>query len=184
MKNNLTGMICLDIYFSSLDEDKYTEAKSLLEPSTKQKINLLSWRIQDLFTGNSVLEDVKSIQALGNNFNWNNEVTTILNKNTYESLIITNTDKKIIWVSDGFKKMTGYTKEFAINKTPSFFQGTITSEATKKRIRKKILENKPFKEVILNYRKDKSTYKCKLKVFPLCSEAKPTYFLALERKVV
>lgn len=183
MKNDLTDMICLDIYISSLNKEKYNEVKALLKPSPKQNINLLSWGIQDLFYDNKTKEDIKNLQTLANNFNWKNKIAKILNNNPYESLVITNTNKKIIWVSDGFKKMTGYDKEYALQKTLSFLQGKETSEATKNSIRKKILANKPFKEVIINYRKNKSTYKCELNIFPLFSKSGTTHFLALEREV-
>ncbi len=183
MKNNLLDMLCLDVYLSSLSKEKYTETEALIKPSPKQNINLLSWGIHDLFFDNKTKEDINSLQALANNFNWKNEIAEILNENSYESLVITNTSKKIIWVSDGFKKMTGYNKEYALHKTADFLQGKETSEATKSSIRKKILANKPFKEVIVNYRKDKSTYKCELNVFPLYSKSGTTHFLALEREV-
>jgi hypothetical protein len=41
----------------------------------------------------------------------------------------------------------------------------------------------PFTEVITNYRKDKTPYKCEVKIIPLYKE-KVTHFLAIERKVV
>lgn len=184
MRSNLTNMICLDLYLSSLNKDKYLEVKSLLKTSTKRNINLLSWGTQNLFKENTVSKDINSIEILTNNFKWKNEISEILNKNSYESLVVTNINKKIVWVSDGFKKMTGYTKDFALDKTPDFLQGKKTSEATKSKIRKTLLKNKPFKGIILNYRKDKSTYKCELKIFPLFSKTNPTHFLALEREVV
>lgn len=183
MKNNLTDMMCLDVYLSSLNKEKYNEVKALLQPSTKQNVNLLSWGIHDLFYNKKTKDDINTLQVLASNFNWKNEIAEILNENPYESLVITNVSKKIIWVSDGFKKMTGYDKEYALQKTASFLQGKETSEATKSSIRKKILANKPFKEVIINYRKDKSAYKCELNVFPLFSKKGTTHFLALEREV-
>ena len=79
--------------------------------------------------------------------------------------------------------MTGYSKKFAINKTPNFLQGENTLKTTKKRIRTKLELLKPFTEVITNYRKDKTPYKCEVKIIPLYKE-KVTHFLAIERKVV
>ncbi|CAM1333703.1 PAS domain-containing protein [Tenacibaculum aestuariivivum] len=184
MKNNLSNMMCLDIFLSSLSEANYVNTKLLIKVSPKQNINLLSWGIQDVFKENSLIKDIRNLKELTQKHGWINEISTILNKNQYESLVITNTDKKIVWVSDGFKKMTGYNKEYVINKTPAFLQGKKTSEIVKNKIRQKILANKPFKGIIVNYRKDKSTYKCELKIFPLFSKVKPTHFLALEREVV
>ena len=184
MKNDLNDMMCLDIYLSSLDEDKYQKATSLINPTKAQNINLLSWGIQDLFTDNTLLDDLKKIHTLAKNFDWKNNLNSILKENLYESLVITNSDKKIIWVNSGFKQMTGYENEFAIGKSPIFLQGEKTTETSKEKIRKKLLKNNPFKEVIINYRKDQSTYKCELKIFPLYSKNETTHFLALEKEVV
>lgn len=82
--------------------------------------------------------------------------------------------------------MTGYEKEFALNKTPRFLQGEKTKESTRKRIKEKLLKGKPFKDVIINYRKDKTSYKCELHIIPLHNNetTKITHFLALEKEIV
>ena len=79
--------------------------------------------------------------------------------------------------------MTGYTKKYALNKTPNFLQGQNTLPETKKRIRGKLDELKPFAEIITNYKKDKTPYKCEVKIIPLYTD-KVTHFLAIEKKVV
>ena len=113
-------------------------------------------------------------------YNWTNDFDTIFNNNTFEALVVTDVSRKILWVNSGFTKMTGYSKTFAINKTPSFLQGRKTSDATRNRIRQKLQKNNPFKEIIVNHKKDKSTYKCEVSIFPLKSD-KTTHFLALEK---
>ncbi|WP_420552867.1 PAS domain-containing protein [Tenacibaculum aiptasiae] len=184
MKNDLNDMMCLDTYLSSLDDDKYKETSSLINQNKTQSINLLSWGIQDLFTVNTLADDLKHIHKLANNFDWGNNFNSILKENSYESLVITNSNKQIIWVNSGFKKMTGYDNEFAIGKSPVFLQGEKTTDTSREKIRKKLLKNKPFKEVIINYKKDRSTYKCELKIFPLYAQNETTHFLALEKEVV
>ncbi|WP_299103771.1 PAS domain-containing protein [uncultured Tenacibaculum sp.] len=183
MKNNLNNMMGLDLYLSSLNEEEYNNATANITPSAHQNINIKSWGIQDLFNDDTLFEDIKKIQTLTNDFNWENNINLILKNNTYESLVITNTDKKILWVNGGFKKMTGYEPTFAIGKSPTFLQGEKTTQVSRDRIRKKLLKNKPFKEVIVNYKKDKSTYSCELKIFPLYTNNETTHFLALEKEV-
>jgi hypothetical protein len=78
--------------------------------------------------------------------------------------------------------MTGFNKNFAINKTPSFLQGANTCSKTRARIREKIRANEPFREVVINYRQDKSSYKCEINVFPLFNE-NTTHYMALEKVV-
>lgn len=46
------------------------------------------------------------------------------------------------------------------------FQGVLTSESIKNNIRKAIINKKPFKEVIINYKKDGSTYLCEIEAIP------------------
>ena len=79
--------------------------------------------------------------------------------------------------------MTGYSKKYALHKTPSFLQGEATQGLTRNRIRKKLELLKPFTEVIVNYRKDNTPYKCEVKIIPLYKD-KVTHFLAIEKKVV
>lgn len=180
MKNNLLDMMCLDVYLSSLNKDINKDIFASLKAPIKNNINLLSWGINGLLKAG----DIKNINILANKYQWKNNIKTVLSKNVYESLVITDLSKKIVWVSDGFTKMTGYDKEFALNKTPSFLQGEKTLEKTKKKIRTKLVKDRPFKEVIINYKKDNTPYKCELHIFPLYNGTKTTHFLALEREVV
>ncbi|TDQ23741.1 PAS domain-containing protein [Tenacibaculum caenipelagi] len=186
MKNDLTKMMALDIYVSNLEEEKYSEISTNLQPSSKKSVNLLSWGIQDLFFEKELFSDLDTIKNLSKNFNWKNNLIKVIKENYYESLVLTDVKKKIIWVSDGFTKMTGYEKEYALNKTPRFLQGEETKETTRKRIQTKLLNGKPFKDVIINYRKDQSTYKCELHIIPLHNNnsSEITHFLALEKEVV
>ncbi|CAM1362657.1 Diguanylate cyclase [Tenacibaculum litoreum] len=186
MKNSFDKMMSLDIYISNLDKEEYTKIADDLKLISKKSVNLLSWGIQDLFTEKELYSDLKLIKTFSKNFNWKNNITSIIEENDYESLVLTDAQKKIIWVSDGFTKMTGYEKEFALNRTPRFLQGEKTKETTRKRIQSKLLKGKPFKDVIINYRKDKSTYKCELYIIPLQNNdsSEITHFLALEKEVV
>ncbi|MEE4001898.1 PAS domain-containing protein [Tenacibaculum sp. FZY0031] len=179
-------MMSLDIYISSLDKEEYTKITDDLKPMPQKSVNLLSWGVHDLVTEKELYNDLKLIKTFSQNFNWKNNIATIVKENNYESLVLTDVQKKIMWVSDGFTKMTGYQKEFALNKTPHFLQGEKTKDTTKKRIQSKLLKGKPFKDVIINYRKDKSTYKCALYIIPLYNNEslKITHFLALEKEVV
>ncbi len=180
MKNNLLNMMCLDLYLSSLDKDKSDKALTLVDTPNKNNLNIISWGVNGLLEA----KDLKTINFLAKKYNWKNNLKTILNTNNYESLVITDLSKKIVWVNDGFSKMTGYNKEFAINKTPSFLHGKETQDKTRKRIGAKLIKNKPFKDIIINYRKDNTPYKCELHIFPLFDDQKTTHFIALEREVV
>lgn len=81
-------------------------------------------------------------------------------------IIITNLKQEIVFASKGIVAMNGYQSNEVIGKSPSIFQGTLTSEKSKNNIREAIKNNFPFKEIILNYRKDGTTYLCEIEGFP------------------
>ncbi len=148
---------------------------------------LLSWDFyMDFFHRNlrqaEKQSEIEKINGLAKKFNWKNNIDEIINEHEYEAIVITDNTQKIIWVNNGFTDMTGYSKNFAINKRPSFLQGEETSKKTKAEIREKIQSHKPFKQVIINYKKDKTPYKCEVKIIPLFGNG-TTHYLALEKEV-
>ncbi len=68
-------------------------------------------------------QDLFSIKNLAKEYQWNNNIENLFESMDYEAIIVTDKDQKIIWVNDGFSEMTGYSTQFAINKTPRFLQG-------------------------------------------------------------
>lgn len=180
-------MKCLDIYLSSLNNKEYDEIKSKIEISKSKIMPLMSWDIFMDGYNRRLIEAKKRIEmeqvlSFAKKFNWKNDLKLAFSENDYEALIITDKNQNIIWVNDGFTSMTGYSKKFAINKTPKFLQGEETSEQTKQSIKKKLHKDKPFKDIIVNYKKDKTIYSCEVKIIPLCN-GDTTHFIAFEKKV-
>lgn len=102
---------------------------------------------------------------------------------SYQTLVLTDMDQKIIWVNDGFQAMTGYSPDFAIGKRPAFLQGPNTSNAVKFRIRKKLMIGGRISTTITNYKKNGKSYECWITIIPLAdSNQKITHYLALERE--
>jgi PAS domain S-box-containing protein len=188
MKHNLSDMMCLDIYLSSLSDKEYDRIKHQIKSEKAIVMPLLSW---DIFSQNyfktlynlKIENDIKMVKAFAEKAKWKNKIDTIFNDQDFDALIITDAEQNILWVNDGFTKMTGYSKTFALNKKPHFLQGINTSSKTKKRIRSKLSGLAPFTEIITNYRKDNSPYKCKVKIIPMYSE-NVTHFLAIEKQVM
>ncbi|WNH12787.1 PAS domain-containing protein [Thalassobellus suaedae] len=188
MKNNLADMMCLDIYLSSLTNEEYEKIKHKIGTPKSKPMPLLSWDIYMEGFQKRIIEakkemELKQVLSLSKKFNWKNDLNMVFSENNYEALIITDKHQNIIWVNDGFTSMTGYSRKFAINKTPKFLQGEKTSFETKSRIRAKIANNKPFKEIIVNYKKDRTIYNCEVKIIPLHNES-TTHFIAFEKEVV
>lgn len=188
MKNNLANMMCLDVYLSSLSKEEYKNIRHRIKPiKTESKSPLLSWDVFMEGYHNNMLkvkkeQDFKEVLSFAKKFDWKNDLNLAFSENDYQALIITDKYQTIIWVNDGFTTMTGYSRKFAVNKTPKFLQGEKTSLRTKNRIKAKLAEDRPFKAIITNYKKDKTTYTCEVKIIPLYSQD-TTHYLAFERKL-
>ena len=108
----------------------------------------------------------------------------IIAKEHYDALVVTDADQNIEWVSRGFYEMTGYSKTFAIGKTPHFLQGPETTRKAKKSIGRKLEKGRIFKDSILNYRKNGKQYMCEIKVIPLFDEKnRLSHYLAIEKEL-
>ncbi len=81
-------------------------------------------------------------------------------------IIITNANQKIVFATQGIHSMNGYHASELIGKSPKIFQGELTSSESKNNIRIAIQNQLPFKDIILNYRKDGSTYLCNIEAYP------------------
>ncbi len=180
--------MCLDIYLSNLTSEEYKKIKHRIETPKPNPMPLLS---SDVFVNGyqkRMMETKKNMElqqvlSLAKKFNWKNDLNLAFSENDYEALIITDKHQNIIWVNEGFTAMTGYSKKFAINKTPKFLQGEITSVTTKNIIKEKITKDLPFKGTIVNYRKDKTTYDCEVTIIPLFNK-NTTHFIAFEKQVI
>lgn len=81
-------------------------------------------------------------------------------------VIVTDKNFKIIFATDTIVNMNGYSPSEIIGKSPGYFQGIETSIKTKKSIKYALQDLKPFKEVILNYKKNGETYWCEIEAYP------------------
>lgn len=187
MKNSLSNMMCLDLFLSSQSEENYQELEQLVSPSEAIKYPLKSFCLYaDYFsTEMNHLErenDINTVKTFASKYQWNENLDAIFKDEDFEAIVITNKTQEIIWVNDGFKEMTGFNKSYALKKRPSFLQGENTCKKTKELIRDKIQRNEPFMGTVINYRKNKTPYKCEIKIFPLFGKD-TTHYIALEKAV-
>ena len=187
MKNNLSDMMGLDMYLASLSKPELGKIQKYLKPSKKLVPPLLCWDIwyphyQEMLNKAKIDSDLKALRKYSKKLNWRFDLDKTLNAFPYEALVLTDETKTILWVNNGFSEMTGYSKSKAINRSPSFLQGEKTSEKAKERLSQKIRLQKPFKEEIINYRKNGEIYNCEIRIFSLAGD-NSLHFLALEREV-
>lgn len=91
---------------------------------------------------------------------------------------------KIIYVNPAFTRLTGFTAEEAIGKTPRITQGPGTSRKTLDAIRLALSEGRGVHEKILNYTKNGAPYWLDMRIEPLRDAAGViTHFFSIERDV-
>lgn len=191
MSHPLTDMISLDIYLSQKEVKPIATEESLTAKSSVKIMPIKSWDIYSTNYHNNLKQfssdkknDIKKLNEFALTLGLQSEnLTEILQTNSYKALVLTDASKKILWVNDGFTEMTGYPKKQVINNTPAFLQGRNTSESSRQEIREKLSTKKPFKAIVINYKKDNTPYKCELNIFPLYND-KTVHYLALEREAV
>lgn len=93
----------------------------------------------------------------------------------YDSIIITEVGMespgpKIVYVNDGFTRMTGYTREEAIGKTPRILQGEKTDRKVLDTLKERLNMGKSFFGHTVNYRKDGSEFINQWDIHPLFNE--------------
>ena len=93
----------------------------------------------------------------------------------YDSILITTLElekpgPKIVYVNDGFTRMTGYTKEEVIGKTPRILQGPKTDREVLDRLKERLEKGKSFFGHTVNYRKDGSEFINQWDIHPLTNE--------------
>ena len=106
-----------------------------------------------------------------------------------DSIVITDTQldepgPSIVYVNAMFTKLTGYTAEEVIGKSPRFLQGPETDRGVLDDIRNKLSNNQVFDGKAVNYRKDGSTFINEWHIEPIVTpDGKINHFLAIQHDV-
>jgi len=85
-------------------------------------------------------------------------------------VILTDIEKKIIWANEGMQKLTGYTVNEMIGKTPRLFQSEKTDASTLARISQQLKLQQSIKVELQNIRKDGIGYWIELNIQPFWDE--------------
>lgn len=108
---------------------------------------------------------------------------------TNEMVIVTDApdrigDEKIVFVNKAFEKVTQYSKEEVMGKTPSFLQGPETDREVISDLVEKLSEGERFEGETFNYKKDGSRYRVSWSIDPIRNNmGEITHFVAVQRDV-
>ena len=91
---------------------------------------------------------------------------------------------RIVYVNDAFTRMTGYSREEVLGKTPRILQGPKTNRKTLDKIRDRLKKWRPARVEVLNYRKDGSEFWAELDIRPVADETGFfTHWIAIQRDI-
>ncbi|MBP0021937.1 MAG: EAL domain-containing protein [Cyanobacteria bacterium SBLK] len=106
-----------------------------------------------------------------------------------DSILITTTDldaphPKIVFVNPAFTKLTGYTSEEVIGRSPRLLQGPNTDRALLRRMRETLAAGEVFYGETINYRKDGTEFYNEWHIEPIYSDrGEITHYLGIQRDV-
>ncbi|MBL0370910.1 PAS domain S-box protein [Rhizobium sp. KVB221] len=90
----------------------------------------------------------------------------------------------IVYINDAFVRITGYSQEDSIGRSPGLLQGNRTDIATIKKMDRAIAQTKPIHVELLNYTKDGREYWADMSIAPIVnSDGKATHYVATGRDI-
>lgn len=104
---------------------------------------------------------------------------------TDNAVVLTDAEGRVVWVNEGFTRITGYTLSEMLGKRPgSVLQGPGTDPDTVSHIRDRLRAGEGFSVEILNYHKSGRSYWLAVEVQPIFDEqGRLTNFMAIESDI-
>ncbi|MBL9134316.1 MAG: PAS domain S-box protein [Verrucomicrobiales bacterium] len=157
------------------------ELKELAQKLTRQRSELRIANLQ-LQDQNAALESAR--QALARS-EAEARLLGLVAARTNNGVVITDDHGRIVWVNQGFTRITGYELDEVKGQTPGrILQGTGTDPATVTYMRECLRDHRGFETEVLNYAKDGTPYWLSIEVQPVRNaEGTLTHYLAIETDI-
>jgi PAS domain S-box-containing protein len=89
---------------------------------------------------------------------------------------------RILFANDAFERMTGYSRNEVIGKSPRFLQGPETCRKELDRIRRALEGAQPVRSQMINYTRDEQPFRSEIDIVPLLgADGERQYFVAVQR---
>lgn len=100
------------------------------------------------------------------------------------TLVLTDLSNTILWTSQSFLAMTGYSPAEVLGRSPGLLQGPATDWAAVRQLSEALNRAEPVSADLLNYRKGGEPYYCRVTIEPLFNRHREmTHFLAIEHEL-
>lgn len=110
--------------------------------------------------------------------------------NTTDAVLITEAEPlempgpRILYVNESFTKMTGYTKDEIIGKTPRIFQGPLTDQKKIEHLKLALKTKEPIEIEILNYKKNGESFWTNMSLVPLINKKGiNTHWISIQKDI-
>ena len=93
-------------------------------------------------------------------------------------------EPRIVFVNQAFERMTGYSRQEAVGKSPWLLQGRNTQHGELGRIREKLEKRQPVRSELVNYTKSGSEFWVEMDIVPILNQKGVlTHWVAVERDI-
>ena len=106
-----------------------------------------------------------------------------------EAIMITDAEldfpgPRIVFVNPAYSRLTGYSAEESLGKTPRMLQGPKTDKAVLRRLRHNLDHGEMFEGEAINYRKDGTEYDLEWQIAPIRdADGKVTHYVAVQHDI-
>nr|WP_319564850.1 CHASE domain-containing protein [uncultured Rhodoferax sp.] len=123
-------------------------------------------------------------EALAHSMTQDLQRMALVAQKTSNAVIITNAERKIIWVNPSFERISGYSAAEALGRSPAFLGNENADQATLTRMRQALETGQSFRGELLNRNKQGNDYWLELEIQTLRdSQGKINGFMAIESDI-
>ncbi len=141
-------------YITKSGEVKWAEAYLSLDCDTNKAVTGYSGTLNDITDRFEAQQELKKLALVA--------------RETDNIVVVTDVKGKISWVNNAFTKLTEYSMEEVLGKTPgSILQGPGTDPEIKKEMREAVLAQKSFSGEVYNYSKSGQGYWLSISISPM-----------------